>query len=200
MNDLLQIVLPFYFVVFFAMAVVGRSYLVWKQTGINPYVLKEADGAEGFIGFVFRMTFILIFLTIIFFSFIPPVYEFTGRFVWLENFWVAAAGLFLLAVALIWILIAQNQMGRSWRVGIDKKNKTDLVEQGLFRVSRNPIFFGMRLSLLGFFLTLPNALTLLALGLGDCLIQIQVRLEEEHLIDLHGEKYVEYRKRVRRWI
>ena len=48
------------------------------------------------------------------------------------------------------------QMGKSWRIGIDTENKTDLVEKGLFTVSRNPIFFGMRMALFGFFLSLQG--------------------------------------------
>jgi protein-S-isoprenylcysteine O-methyltransferase Ste14 len=52
----------------------------------------------------------------------------------------------------------------------------------------------------GFFLTLPNAVTLLALVLGDVLMQIQVRLEEEFLRNSHGEDYEEYCRKVRRWI
>jgi protein-S-isoprenylcysteine O-methyltransferase Ste14 len=57
-----------------------------------------------------------------------------------------------------------------------------------------------------FSIQLPTNLTmriesnLLALVLGVVLIQIQVRLEEEHLKALHGGKYEEYRCRVRRWV
>ena len=110
------------------------------------------------------------------------------------------AGLGLMAFALIWTATAQMQMGKSWRIGIDTENKTELVEKGLFRVSRNPIFFGMRIALFGFFLTLPNAFTLLAVVLADVLMQIQVRLEEEFLRNAHGARYAEFCRKVRRWI
>ena len=91
-------------------------------------------------------------------------------------------------------------MGTSWRIGIDKENRTELVGKGIFTVSRNPIFLGMRVGLLAIFLIIPSAITLLALVLGDVLLQIQVRLEEEHLRNLHGEAYENYRGQVRRWI
>jgi protein-S-isoprenylcysteine O-methyltransferase Ste14 len=58
----------------------------------------------------------------------------------------------------------------------------------------------MMLTLLGLFLVIPNANTLLALVLGVVLIQIQVRLEEEFLLRKHGEDYADYRRDVRRWI
>jgi protein-S-isoprenylcysteine O-methyltransferase Ste14 len=58
----------------------------------------------------------------------------------------------------------------------------------------------MTATLLGLFLTAPNALTLLITGLGITLIQIQVRLEEERLSHLYGAAYEAYRLRVRRWL
>ena len=91
-------------------------------------------------------------------------------------------------------------MGKSWRIGVDYENPTEFVERGLFRHSRNPIFAGIMLSVIGFFLLLPNALTLLIMMLDLALIQVQIRLEEEHLGNAHGEDYLRYCERVRRWV
>ena len=88
----------------------------------------------------------------------------------------------------------------SWRIGIDTDTKTELITSGLFAFSRNPIFFGMILSLVGLFLTTPNALTVLFLTLGYVLIQIQIRLEEEFLTKEHGQDYMNYKQKVRRFI
>lgn len=200
MDEVLRIVLPVYYFAFFAVAFVWRSFVVWKKTGINPYVLKNADDAYGYIGFAFRVNFVLNLVAIISFAFLPQTYKYLAPFDWLDNFYLKVFGLVLQFVAFIWLVIAQGQMGKSWRVGIDKKHETELVQQGLFTVSRNPIFLGMRIALLGFFLTIPNAITLLSLGLGNSLMQIQIRLEEEHLTNLHGERYLEYKQKVRRWI
>jgi protein-S-isoprenylcysteine O-methyltransferase Ste14 len=200
MDEILRIILPLYLVAYFGVAFVWRSVAVWKQTGVNPYVLGKTDDAHDFIGVVFRLTFALIVAVIIVFAFFSPLYQYAAPLVWIEHRAVKSSGLVLLVASLIWTAIAQIQMGRSWRIGIDRVNRTELIENGLFRISRNPIFFGMRVALLGFFLTLPNAVTLLALVLGDVLMQIQVRLEEEFLRDTHGEKYENYCRSVRRWI
>jgi protein-S-isoprenylcysteine O-methyltransferase Ste14 len=128
------------------------------------------------------------------------VYSFLIPIALLEHPAVKVIGFGLLLLSLIWTLLAQAQMGKSWRIGIDVRNKTELVQGGVFRLSRNPIFLGMIATLTGMFLVMPNALTLLTLILGYVLIQIQVRLEEEHLTSIHGENYLEYRRRVRRWL
>lgn len=200
MDDALRIILPLYLVAFFGVAFVWRSVAVWKQTGVNPYVLGKTDNAHDFIGVVFRLTFALIVAVIIVFAFFAPLYQYAAPLVWVEHETIKSIGLVLLVASLVWTAIAQIQMGASWRIGIDRKNRTELIQNGLFRVSRNPIFFGMRVALLGFFLTLPNAVTLLALVLGDVLMQIQVRLEEEFLRSSHGAKYEQYCRGVRRWI
>ena len=109
-------------------------------------------------------------------------------------------GVLLLLLSLVWTGVAQSQMGEAWRIGIDTEHRTPLVQKGLFGISRNPIFFGIMVTLLGFFLTLPNAITLLAFVLGAVLMGVQVRLEEEYLNRLHPEDYQAYRRRVRRWI
>ena len=200
MDEILRVVLPLYLGAFFGIAFVWRSVAVWKQTGINPYVLGKTDNAHDFIGVGFRLTIALVVAVIVLFAFFAPFYQYAAPLVWLENGAVKSIGLVLLFASLIWTAIAQIQMGASWRIGIDEKNQPELVRNGLFSVSRNPIFFGMRVALLGFFLTLPNAFTLLAFVLGDVLMQIQVRLEEEFLRRTHGEKYSEYCEMVRRWI
>lgn len=106
----------------------------------------------------------------------------------------------MLFISLLWTVIAQGHMKNSWRIGIDKDTKTELVTTGLFSISRNPIFFGMILSLIGLLLTTPNALTALFLTLGYVLIQIQIRLEEEFLTKEHGQVYLNYKQKVRRLI
>ena len=45
-----------------------------------------------------------------------------------------------------------------------------------------------------------NVGTLITLLVGIILIGIQVRLEEEYLTQVHGDKYIECRRSVRRWI
>jgi protein-S-isoprenylcysteine O-methyltransferase Ste14 len=35
---------------------------------------------------------------------------------------------------------------------------------------------------------------------AELLVQIQVRLEEDHLAQVHGDEYTEYATTVRRWL
>lgn len=196
----LRYFLPVYLFVYVGVAFVWRSYRVWKRTGINPVTFKGTDNAHDFIGQVSKLLFLIIFSVVFVYSVFPSAYTYTAPLQWLESRWLRLIGVLLLLLSLGWITMAQSQMGASWRIGIDTEHATPLVHQGLFRLSRNPIFVGMMVTLLGLFLTLPNAFTLLVLVLGIVLIGVQVRLEEEYLTQAHPEAYSNYRRHVRRWL
>ena len=200
MENFLKFFLPLYFIVYFVAAFFWRSHLVWKRTGINPFVLGHSDNAHDFIGRMFKVTFGLVALVVFSYSLSGEFYQYSVPIFWLDHLSLKVVGLLLLIGSLLWTVIAQAQMGDSWRIGIDEKHKTSLVRSGVYRFSRNPIFLGMTATLLGLLLTLPNAFTLLISALGSTLIQIQVRLEEEFLTKAHGKEYLSYCGDVRRWL
>lgn len=195
----LRYFLPAYLIVYCGAAFGWRSYVVWKRTGVNPIVFEGSDDAPGFIGRSFLFLLALVVVVVLAYSFWPKVYQYAVPIGWLEYPWSSWTGLALLVLSFVGTVLAQAQMGESWRIGIDARRQTPLVNTGVFGLSRNPIFLGVMLTLLGLFLVIPNALTLLAFVLGVVLIQTQVRLEEEFLARTR-EGYAEYRRRVRRWL
>ena len=192
--------LPLYLAAYFFAAFFWRSYLVWKRTNVNPVVFKGSDDAHDFIGQVFKLLFAGIVATVAVYCASERFYQYLTPIAWLERRELRVTGVAALLLSLAWTVLAQAQMGESWRIGIDQEHRTPLVRRGVFRFSRNPIFLGMMLTLLGLFLVIPNALTLLTFVMGVVLIQIQVRLEEEFLSRTHGEEYAEYKLHVRRWL
>ena len=190
--------LVLYLLIYFAVAFVLPSHRVWKKTNVNPVTFRGADNSHDYIGKLFKIVMIFLTVTVIIYAFVPSIYSFLLPVFWLEYQTVQFIGTGLLALSLGWTVLAQIQMGNSWRIGIDEAKPTALVQSGLFRFSRNPIFLGMIITLLGVFLTIPNALTLLFVVLGFVLIQIQVRLEEEFSTKLHSTEYETFRRQVRR--
>lgn len=177
------------------------TYLTYKKTGINPITFGKESNAHNYVGNVYKVLIITMLLAFfihfindeIYVQYLIPVH-------FLEKNSIFFFGFFLLHFALIWIVIAQKQMGDSWRIGIDEKNKSELVTNGLFSISRNPVFLGMMLSLFSIFLVLPNILTFFVAFTGYIVIQIQIRLEEGFLLKEFGQKYAEYKNKTRRLI
>jgi len=196
----LRYFLPIYLLAYFSAAFFWRSYAVWKRSGVNPVVFKGSDSAHDLIGRVFKALLATIVAVVFIYAFVPNAYQYLMPISWFERTWIKLTAIVLLLVSLLWTILAQAQMGNSWRIGIDTDHRTELVQNGVFKISRNPIFVGIMVTLLGLFLIIPNVVTLITLLLGVILIGIQVRLEEEYLTSKHGEKYLEYRRNVRRWI
>ncbi|HCM35941.1 isoprenylcysteine carboxylmethyltransferase family protein [Chryseobacterium sp.] len=200
MTDFIRFFIPLYFVLFFLVSFVGITFAVAKRIGKNPNVLPKDDSAYGLIGWYFKLTLFFLFTyTILLFLFHDIIGQ-AFRISFLDNDFFRYLGVILMIAALIWVFIAQWQMKDSWRIGIDNDTKTELVTQGLFRFSRNPIFLGMTVSLVGFFLAFPTVIALTFLLIGSILMQIQIRLEEEFLVKQHGPIYLAYKKRVGRML
>ena len=196
----LRFFLPIYLVVYDVTLFFWRSRVVRKKTGINPIIFQRPDSLHGYIGRVSRIVFRVVVLVVLIYSFIPRAYPYLAPVSWLERPWLRSTGVALLIVSLLWTVSAQVQMGESWRIGIDTARKTTLVNSGVYGFSRNPIYVGIMVTQLGMFLVIPNALTLMIAVVGTVLLNMQVRLEEEYLKSTHGEDYVAYTRRVRRWI
>lgn len=186
---------------YFILAFLIPTYRVWKSTGINPISFSGKDNANDFIGKVFKLVLLLIGLNVLTYIGIDEFYKYTMPFD-LKSYFIyhQHTGMAITIIALFIIAVAQYEMSNSWRIGIDQKHHTALITSGIFKRSRNPIFLGVQISLAGLFLITPNVLMLLLLVLGVFCIQIQVRLEEEHLSKNHSEEYLAYKEKVRRWI
>jgi protein-S-isoprenylcysteine O-methyltransferase Ste14 len=81
----------------------------------------------------------------------------------------------------------------------DKPNV--LVTDGAFRFSRNPMYLGFAIALLGFAIKL-NVLAPFLVVLGFVLITHfwYIRFEERMAGETFGEAYEDYRRKTRRWI
>lgn len=114
---------------------------------------------------------------------------------------IAKFGIVLIGLGVLLILIA---------AGLFKWRKTTInpfgqpavvVRDGVYRFSRNPMYLGMLLVLMGTGIWLGNILALL---LAPGFVWIMTRwyiLREEQLMDARfGDQYRLYRSQVRRWI
>lgn len=113
----------------------------------------------------------------------------------------AVLGLGVAVGAGVLTVVAQVQMGASWRIGVEAGERTDLVTGGLFGRVRNPIFTGMVAFAVGMALLVPNVATVLGAALAALAIEAQVRLvEEPHLLAVHGETYRRWAGRTGRFL
>ncbi|MDN3693323.1 isoprenylcysteine carboxylmethyltransferase family protein [Chryseobacterium tructae] len=199
MTDFIRYFIPLYFMLFFAVSFLGISIAVAKKIGKSPNVLPKDDSAYALVGLYFKLILAVLWIYTLLPLWSPSIEEdFKIEILRCALFQYFGVGLMLFAF--VWVVIAQLQMKNSWRIGIDQSIKTELITSGLFQFSRNPIFLGMTLSLIGFFFAFPTMITFFLFIIGSILMQIQIRLEEEHLLRQHGSVYIAYKKRVERML
>jgi protein-S-isoprenylcysteine O-methyltransferase Ste14 len=118
-----------------------------------------------------------------------------------RNDFVGAIGLVALGTGVVGVIVAQAQMGHSWRAGVDPTERTELVTRGLFGWVRNPIYSSMVLAVLGMCLVVPNPVTIASTVLAAIGAEVVVRyVEEPYLSSVHGAAFTHYTARAGRFL
>ena len=112
----------------------------------------------------------------------------------------AWAGVLFCLVGLLMLLWSLVSFKQSFRIGIDTQHPDRLIVDGVFAISRNPIYVAFVMVLIGEFLIFPNAITLIYVVAATWLIHRQVLREEEYLKRHYGRAYEQYCRRVRRYL
>ncbi|MEE1657888.1 isoprenylcysteine carboxylmethyltransferase family protein [Microvirga sp. CF3062] len=180
-----------------AFAVLTRR--VSQRLGRSADRFGRGDTAHDFVGRVYRVGGSVLFLFMMARVAIPEADGLAGLIPGLTRPLLAWSGLAIMVGGSAIILISQVQMGTSWRIGLDQ-DRTGLVTTGLFAWSRNPTFLGMLVVVSGVFLVAPTAVTASVVTVAWISFSVQIRMEEEHLLRMHGADYERYRDAVPRWI
>ena len=103
------------------------------------------------------------------------------------------------AIGFVLLFVGRFGLGNSFRIG-NPKESTRLRVDGLFRVSRNPMYLGMYSTLLAPVLRTLNPVLLLISAFIVAVHHRIVLAEETHLRKAFGKEYEEYCCRVRRYL
>jgi protein-S-isoprenylcysteine O-methyltransferase Ste14 len=81
------------------------------------------------------------------------------------------------------------------------EKSTFLIREGVFSKTRNPAYIGMFLILIGIGFCLGNMLSVFTPFIFIILTHYQFVLKEEKLmLQVFGQKYLDYKTKVKRWI
>lgn len=87
-----------------------------------------------------------------------------------------------------------------WRAGIPDQDKTEIVTNGIYRISRNPAFLGFDLMYVGIFLMYANPFSGAFTIFAVIMLHLQILQEEIYLDEVFGETYRNYKKHVGRYL
>jgi protein-S-isoprenylcysteine O-methyltransferase Ste14 len=185
---------------FFGLAFVWRAWLQWHRHGNTGIILFRSGRGQGLRDSIFVLLLLLLagqaVLTGTFPDALTPILivgQPAGA-LWL----LASSGLLFGGTLLV--VVAQLDLGASWRVGIDEGARPGLVTEGLYRFCRNPIFSAMFLTLGGLALAQPTWLSAVAVLGALVAVRSQVIEEESYLLANYGDTYRAYARRVGRFV
>ena len=137
--------------------------------------------------------FISGFLLIIACYFIFPLLNFIPFPINLSGIVVLASGFILVSKS--YMLFQKNNTPHNFDTA------TSLIEEGIFRYSRNPMYLGMVLILLGLGICFGNIISLIIPLIFFTIIHfVFIPIEEVMMGTLFKDSYEEYKRRVRKWI
>jgi protein-S-isoprenylcysteine O-methyltransferase Ste14 len=117
----------------------------------------------------------------------------------LVRYWIGGA-IFAGAVLLLggWSVLIMRRSGQSenpW------KPTTEIIERGPYRFTRNPMYLQMVIACVGVAVAFGNVWILLLAPVCAWALQVLAILpEEEYLERKFGDRYLTYKRRVRRWL
>lgn len=163
-----------------------------KKKGIQTDQMgKGKEGLVKYIEITMKIVTILV-----------PATEAASIFLNLSLFpgWVMILGVVLGVLGVAGFLCAVLEMRDSWRAGVSKTERTELVTDGIYQISRNPAFLGFDLVYAGILLMFFNWILLAVTLFAALMLHLQiVNVEEDFLITAFGDTYLEYRKKVNRY-
>jgi protein-S-isoprenylcysteine O-methyltransferase Ste14 len=101
------------------------------------------------------------------------------------------------------IISAIATMGASWEIPISTEQDSPaagLITSGSFRFSRNPIYLGMIVTLVGWMLLIPTLLSFIIVIGAILNLRHQALEEEEYLIRTYGPQYEAWAREVGRFV
>ena len=178
-----------FYALYLALAFGWRALVQFRRTGSTGF--KGIGGRPGSAEWAGGALFVVASLLLL----VAPLLALAGALepsVLLDGTAGHILGFILFSAGLAATLLAQFAMGTSWRVGVDRAERTELVTAGPFALVRNPIFSAMVPSFLGLTLLVPNVAALAAVAALIVALELQVRLvEEPYLLRAHGDLYAD---------
>lgn len=160
--------------------------------------IKTDQIGKGKVGFV---KFVEITMKV--FTYLVPAVEIVSIILNTSFFAVPVriVGVLVAVVGLAVFIISVLTMRDSWRAGVSKTDKTELVTKGIYKISRNPAFLGFDLMYLGILLMFFNLVLYIVSLFAMLIFHLQiVNVEEEFLLEAFGDEYLRYKKKVCRYI
>lgn len=177
----------------FLAAFISRNQLVKAK------IKQRVRAPDPLLFFTVILSILCIFMTIAS-TYSELWYGFMGPIFYLRAPLVSYIGLTLFGISFIsgWFISAQ--LKESWRVGVEKSQRTELIQDGIYAFIRNPYFLTYFIGFFSLFLVRPSIVMAALVISTTAALHGMVIKEEIHLSAIHGSTYEKYKKTTGRYL
>ena len=164
-----------------------------KKQGIQTdQIGKDKIGFVKFVEITMKIAAILVFIAGLVSIFLETGHSLTA---------IRVMGAIISVGGTVIFIVAVWTMRDSWRAGVSKTDKTELITNGIYHISRNPAFLGFDLLYIGTLLMFFNWILCFLTVFAVIMYHLQiVNVEENFLLVAFGNEYLKYKKKVCRYI
>jgi len=168
--------------------------LYWLISGVG---VKKSKSREPVL-----KRFILYWLPLIVAGLLLGPGEWFGHTWWRENFvpHTNLVGYSGLSIALAGGVIAcwsRYLLGKNWSVSVQEKQNHSLIQTGLYKYVRHPIYTGLLLLFAGNALIVGDYRGIVATGIVFCAFWHKLKKEEKLLTELFNHEYLDYKTKTK---
>lgn len=105
-----------------------------------------------------------------------------------------------LSISIIGAIIAcwsRYKLGRNWSLSVQRKENHELIQSGIYKIVRHPIYTGLLLLFIGNTLIVGDYRGILAVLIVSISFWIKLNKEEKLLIETFGNQYKEYKNKTK---
>jgi protein-S-isoprenylcysteine O-methyltransferase Ste14 len=192
---------PFASFLVFILLISGKIFVL-KKKGISV----NSGSAKKKTNLVFLYPIFLLILFLWLFQIAKPAFQITLSILpetftnlIIDSVFVKVAGIFVIALSLVFLALSLLHFKNSLRFGLNEKQAGKLITSGFFSISRNPFFLSLDLYFLGIAMLLPNLFFIGFAVLAIVSIHFFILKEEKFMVKVYGEEYEKYTNKVRRY-
>lgn len=168
--------------------------IYWIASG---FTVKKVHSQETFL-----KRFIFYWLPLIVAMLLLGPGEWFGHTLIRENFvphtnLVGIAGLTFCVLGAVIACWSRYKLGRNWSLSVQKKENHELIQSGMYKIVRHPIYTGLLLLFTGNAIIVGDYRGIIAVLIVFISFWFKLTKEEKLLTDNFGNQYTEYRKRTK---
>jgi protein-S-isoprenylcysteine O-methyltransferase len=156
-------------------------------------VRRERDFTRLFYMLVLVTSFTIAFSNYRIFNFLDRPFLF-------QQVWWKIPGFFIINIGLLFAIWARITLGTNWSGTITVKEDHELITTGPYRITRNPIYTGIIVALVGNAFLYGAMKSYLAPVILFFAFLYKISREEKFMIETFGDQYRNYMQRVKRII